>query len=357
MPNFDNFDYLERVDDTSPNRGQFSYENSSLTFTYLVERGDLKAKIVEVLGSVAPTGDGGLTRVLPAAHPEFENFFATRISGLVGKGKPEQEELNPLEVEAPRLVDAVASYPVYEMTVEFQPFPFTVLPDSYLGGPTVGTEINDDGDPEPVLVTDEMLRFVDVVEEVSGEVLTAQTGQMKFRRGDGAGVGEPKPHLHTFPQFPWMYVPKGKVVMRWHRVPESYVASQNSYLKSLRGRINQSEMEVHQYLWPAGSLLYTGYRTRRYQPPVPRTVTGTLGVQVYEKVLDIDLEFMEVNRATPSAPTPANANWLAAGHNLAPCINVDRQFYYVSADDPDPEKQYPLYRSAELKRLFTDPDV
>lgn len=363
MPlDFSEYEYLEKVADQAPSRASFSFDGGSrASMPYFLDgtSDTLAEQIQDILGSVEPSGSGRLTRTLPRAHPTYEGFFAVGVSSLTGLGKPSLVTIDDPFLEAPRIVDAYAEYPVYLAMVEFAPLPYYVLQDE-----TIEVEemswYDEAGDTQVITVASEQDRFCDVEVVPASEMLAAQTGYLQFVRGDGTpsdplGVtsGTPAPHAYTFSGFPSMWIPKSNVKIRWYRVPESYVASSSSYLREFQGKVNQTTFTCGRYSFLKGTLLYLNYTQKRYTPPIPERspFDGTISA---EKIVDLELNFLLIERTSPSAPTPSNPNYIAAGHNLMPWINGDRSFYYVqSATTPS----HPLYKSREFQQLFTDPEV
>ncbi len=192
------------------------------------------------------------------------------------------------------------------------------------------------------------------------ETAFAQQGQLKFFTS-----GSSAPSGFTFSGFPRIVIPKATVTLTWFEVPFDYILSANSTLVEFVGRINQLDW----FGWDAGTLLYVGSKVlRRYTPPFPDRTTSAGGGATFStsKLMDIALTFEETVRETPSAPTHgagntnttvANRSYVIAGHNLQPWFgsaNTAKGFYYAGQVG---DVKTPVFDSAPMQLLFTDPDV
>jgi hypothetical protein len=257
---------------------------------------------------------------------------------------------------------AYALYPIYLFTCEFTQAPFAYIPDNDVPVRPV-TFYDEAGAPYDSVVAEEWRRYTSYDLETAGEIVEAQFGQLVYRVDDGTA-----PNAKTFPGKVRMVLPKSVVKFTWHNVPASLVERPDSPMVRYLGYLNQEDFVLlgqgPEYLFPAGSLLYMALGVRRYLPPVPLAIPGPGGVS-FSLAKNADIQFIcqWVNRdPTKPPPEPANANWLATGHNLEPWYG-DRGFYYVTASDgavapevPDETKWAPKWQSFPLEWLWTDPD-
>jgi hypothetical protein len=349
-------EYRERADDFGPSSAGFGVEGGKVTVSYFVDDEDLDATIVDLLGGVSRRGDGSLTRKLPKAHPRFPWMFASRIETCVGwKSNKSADSDGTREAEPFLEAETMEKYGTWEeylLTVVFEPRPYPVLPDSAITA-RLEAYYDEDGSPVNATVANEWDRFTYYEFAGGPELITAQHGQMVFATGSLATPPAP-PKGFTFSGFPRMLVPGCTLIYHWVQVPASVVDSANSYLMDYQGYINQLDWDG----WPAGSLLYDRIgNVKRYTPPYPAEVVGPGGVGFsVERLCDVELIFKYTKRNVQSPPTPANPNWIAAGHNCPPWL-VDRKFYYVQNSTSDTENQAPTFLSIPFSLLFSDPDV
>lgn len=229
------------------------------------------------------------------------------------------------------------------------PRPYAVLPDDKItAGELTWPDEGGSGDTVTSYYASEWERYTDVEYNGMVEQIQGQQGQMILRRGDASA-----PNGYTFPGMPTMRVARAVVLVRWYQVPYRYVDSTNSFIQKYQGKINQNVWRGN----PVGSLLYDSYRCKRYTPPFPNAEALESGGLAFtaDKMCDIEFTFLKVMRTTPSAPTPSNTNWKAAGHNLLPWFG-DRKFYYAVAQNASTSLQVPPYLSFPFELLFSDPD-
>jgi hypothetical protein len=323
---------------------------------------DLQTAITTLLGGVAldPSsgtnqGAGGLCslrRTLPVPHPLFQAHFCSGISSdPFITGTPPQSSF--------------ALYPSYDVKLQFSPCTYAVLPDSAIDT-TTGTWYDFDGNTRQFQYANEWMRYTDFIEVPQGEFLTAnQSGQggMKFRATDGA-PGAGVANGSTFVGQPRIYMPNSILKFTWFQVPYRYAISANSYLSKYRGYINQNPW----YNWQAGELLYLNYCATRYTPPVQTTMVWNDPNSLFSqsgfsqaKMCDIELTFLVTKRTPTAAPTPANKNYIAAGHNCQPWM-YNRNFYYATSveagvDPNDNTLGVPCFKSIPMEILLSDPDA
>lgn len=324
---------------------------------------DLQNAIQQIIGNTSTNvGDGRLQRILPLAHPVFPFWYASNITSIRGAGQPTQAQAFPA-LEASAFPNYLL-YPRYEFTVEFSPRDYAVLADStivrYLGGWNDSTSAN----ISPVIFTSEWLRYTDFTVEPQFDTITTQLGQQVFKTQSGSAPGGSTPAV--FAAMPKRFLPNQLVKFVWRQVPYRYITSPKSYIGRYPGNINQNPF----YIWPAGSLLYLGFRPFRYTPPIPQLyqwvdLNGDFAFTT-QKLCNIEFNFLLTTRTgtdVPAGPNPkrpevqaANSNWIAAGHNLQPWFK-NFNFYYTTVQDSTPANQVPSWFSFPFELLFTDPDA
>jgi hypothetical protein len=319
---------------------------------------DLHAAILDLIGSTSlAVTDGRLRRAPPKAHPVYPWMVVSNIASIRGYGEPTWEDPQP-ELEVPPLRDWPL-YPHYRFTVEFSPRPYPTLTDDKV---TTFTELyfEDDGTPVPATWAREWERYTDFEVQSLDSWVEARSGQMMvFRTQSGD-----KPNTLQYQAGPRMQLPDGLFKIRWYGVPYRFISSPKSYIRKFRGRINQTEFKAQGHTFAKGQLLYTGYTSARYTPPVPMLDEFTEGLFSTEKLCDIELNFLETDRVGDDLPLPANPNWIAGGWNLLPHLPTKGFFYATVAlkDEPagydaaHPEEWTPTFHSFPLELLATDPD-
>lgn len=343
--------YYETVGSQSTSSASFSMEGARATMVLDVAAADANDAIIDLLGDCTRGQSGKLNRTLPKAHPDFPWLYASRISSMVGL-KPTASKTAADAVYDAEALPYFQSYTKYRLTVEFEPRPYAVRSDDAIWTELYGYYQDSDTSSATGTgwVASEWLRFTDIQVDAQPQLLTVQQGQMVFETLSGTS-----PNGKTFSQFPRLYLPDGKVVVRWFQIPESYVRSTNSHLRKWIGRINQTAWLD----WQKGELLYLGFTQRRYTPPVPALDKIDLDATTFstEKLCDIEMTFAETKRTGADLPTSVNSgSWIVGGHNLHPLIEP-RGYYYARVDTGTAANKWPLHQSFEVRLLFSDPDA
>jgi hypothetical protein len=233
--------------------------------------------------------------------------------------------------------------------------PFTMLPDSAI---TVNnlTYYDDTGAPRTIPIASEWLRYTTWQFDPSVESLSATKGAYYFRTNDGLS-----PNGFQCPGAINKLIPKGKLTIRWHRVPFNFLLDLNSPANWL-GRVNQLPF----YGYSPGEMLFEGIQVNRYLPPVPDSISNPDSPYPSSLFLaDFDYVFSVYNRSDPRAPVPAQKNWIYNGANVFPHIS-DGLFHTLTSGpnpampsagvSPDPPSGWtPTYLSFPVQILFTDP--
>ena len=349
----DEFDYKERVESMSPSTAGFSADGGGRAVMIQdVTYNDLGKKIREILGYTKKDG-AGLARKLPKAHPLFPWLFASRISQVQGFGTMTQVASDPVEALEVAPFDDFARYANYRLTIEFEPRPYVLCRDDLISNTLSKSWTPPDGTPVgPLTYAEEWKRFVDIEFQGASQYLTAKKGQMRFNVAGGheldgkeAGEGQIR-----------MAYPKSTVIYKWYQVPYEHVIHVNSYIVAGLGCVNQFAWDD----WPAGTLLFKDFKTRRYTPAAPE-VNYDYGTVIWtnDKLCDIDFifEYIEPTR-TAAAASLANANAIDYGHNLVPYSNTGSWYYATTNIEPltsVANDNKPIYPSYMFELLFTTP--
>lgn len=330
------------------------YDGEVLNADSPVQPIDLLNAPQAVLGGVnTDVGDGRLNRLMPLAHPQWPFLYASAIQSVRGVGRPfKVASISPLEAQP---MPAFSLYPVYEFVIQFANRAEAILPDEDIELVDFDPGWTDvDGNPatgDQTYAT-EWMRFTDYQVVPQNDWVTCNVGSgFVFETSGGSGDTTTDPGAGggaVYAAMPRILLPNEVVKFTWKQVPFRYYSSANSYLRRFRGKINQFDW----YDWKAGELLYMTCNPIRYTPPILQPVNWIFGTTVVEKWCDMELIFLSTRRNGVNLPTPSNANFIAAGHNLMPWQG-DNQFYYVRSAST----QYPTFTSFPVELLFTDPDV
>ncbi len=382
---------IEQADSVAPQQIAYAVDNGKRTGDYEMQGGDdLIDRIRQIIGynKIADPNDvdtlnngatpGCINRYVPQVHPEDPSLFASSIS-LVGFGRNTEQlsratyqpTTGGISVAPSSIAPRFAAYPKYLAKVEFALRPYHPLTNANVGV-DVGRWTNEDGDLVDFVYCNEYDRFVEIDEKFDPKIVTATQGQIVFRTHDSS-----RPDGAAFAGQPRIPYPETTIRMMWHQVPYHYISSRNSFLKRFALRVNQLPWTVQDYFFEPGELLYLGFDYVRYTPPFPvseqlgNVLVGIFPVAInapsLEKWANITLNFSYAPR-TSASPVPVmnNKNWIAAGHNLLPWFgpgnsNTGRRgFHYACSFDPtdrdDRRAWQPVYESAPLQVLFTDPD-
>ncbi len=341
---------------------------------------------------VAPTG-GGLTRLLPMFDPCFTGWPARSVSGFRGVGTPfPATNLPPLDPAntgsfqaaqgVPLIVTAISgssglvipntlTYPTYEVTVEFAPRPYPMLNDAQVIPRSLESNwIQSDGGARVVLpqIFPEWWRFTTISYEPQNQYVNMKSGQMYFNV-----VGGASPNRVTLDQVISILLPDDLLTIDWFGIPWRYITSPNSYIRRLRGMINQftwweTVTGPNDFMFRPGTLLYASYKTTEYSSPLSNLVPWNFQVRALPKLCNVKLVFMHTERNATNSPTPANRNYISAqGWNVQPWLGGQtpngiglpggRQFYYASTTQNDASGN-PAWVSAPIPQLlFQDPDA
>jgi hypothetical protein len=361
----------ELNDSVSPNAGGFAPEGARAEWNYDVAGDDFRAKCLEIIGYTRRLGDGRLDRQIPQTHPQIPWLMATSIASFRGVGLRDEENASFAVLadseaadDLPAVTDTYMQYARYDVRVLFEAPAFNLRTNDDIGLTETGDWYDDLGDRQIYRYAPEWLRFTDAPRHDDSEFVQFKQGQMLFRSTlAGAASGKASPDGAAFPGVVRIGAPKQTMLMTWLRVPESYILSADSWLARLVYRVNQKPWLD----FLPGQALYRGYKIlRRSTPPFPDELEGFPGVFSSEKLVDVELNIGICRFACDDAPEPTNKNFVANGWNLFHWAG-DRRPHYVTSLGIDlggtlpPADQealrVPVYRSAPLELLFTDPDI
>lgn len=356
--------YQETIDNTQPGNASFTLETARAKSKFVIqgpEQEELENLPLSILGDVEyDVGDGRLQRTLPVAHPQFPWLFASHVD-VVGIGIKdgaivgEKVTADP-ELEAPPITDAFFLYPWYEVAVEFTSRPFPVASDesiSIMNGTWYyeGNPVGNTATTVTFPYCNEWERFTDFEIEPKEQAVQAQQGTMKFQSTDTSCVGS-----QIFPGQPRMTLPNQMVRFVWYQVPFRYVLSSNCYFSKWVGRINQNAWNGYD----PGSLLYLGWKPRKYTPPTQKLNIYQDGVFSVDKWCNIEFNFFLTSRTSKDLPTaPSNKNFIQAGWNLYPWV-IDRQYHFALSDPKSRaacsgKVPFPGFLSFPVEIMFFDP--
>lgn len=303
------------------------------------------------------TVKGYIPRTLPAADPQLQSYYATRVSWS-GMGSYQKAFVAPtLETGAQTITQLgnnqinYALWQNYLFTVESSPRLYPIMADTALTAQQ-GSYFDDSGAQQNFTYFQEWARFCDWDFLPIDDYVTQQRGGAYFKTGSGQ-----LPNKAPFQGQPRMLLPNQVYRLLWTGVPLQYLTDPNSYLRKWRGRVNQNTWTgPGNFTFNPGELLYVGYKPTKYQPPI--TLTSANGVIVgidYSKLVNIEINFLyTVRTATDLPAAPANKSYVQGGHNLLPYFPT-RNYYYTVFSPDNGTTEYPMYLSFPLERLFMDP--
>jgi hypothetical protein len=410
--------YIEVRDTVSPNKITVNWQQQRATVPYYavyqtssgppavyaaLTAAQMASLPDDVMGSTnpLPSATGVMNRVMPLAHPIMQWLYCVGINDIqfiMNRSKSDPNAVDPPlpgaadgaeltatvgDLEVP-CVPEFWLYPVVKITLDFQNLKYPLFQDSSIS--TIeNTYYTPSGGSVVYTAPTEWWRYCNYERLPKEDVVNFKQGQINFAAQlDATHVKKP-PNGAVFPGQPFFLLPNSLVTMRWEHVPYRYIQSANSFLQFYRGRVNQYAW----WDWNPGELLYMGYKPTTYTQPTQSlmpwpTAAGPTGIFTAEKLVDIDLIFLETRRIgtnlpTPNFPPPGSApwgswnyNWIIGGHNLLPW--QDRNYYYAtnymqSSGTPVANSIQvtlgasnvlnlgpPYYLSFPVELLFMDPD-
>lgn len=293
-------DWVEKIDDVSPNNDQFAVDQSRAELVAILDWDKQYDAILGILGyQYTDPASLQLRRICPLRHPRFLWMHATRIYGMKGQrydGRVDNVVLGAPFGDPARL-GSYATYRKIIFTVSFEALPYEVLRDDETGG-------------------EEYNRFLEPMPEPGEDVIEQQAGELIF--AEGGGGTEPTAGGTRFPRTIGIIQAKNMIRLRWHKVPEDFISPNGGItypqFDAVLGKVNDATF----LQCPAGTLLARSPRIRRYPQSVnPRNRTAP------SMLCDVDvcLQFFD--------PSPRESDTYR-GHNLMPYR--DKRHYLATHD-------------------------
>jgi len=349
--------------------------NGKDSTTYGLDAFDIQFIIKNVLGStdypVNQATPGRLARILPLADPLYPWLFATNIQSMKGVGVAlrQSAQMNTNSASFP----GFGLFPNYEIVCDCTTRPYPVSPDESItpSNLTWYDSQGVSGTSQSQQIYPEWNRFVDFDIIPQEDWLEMQRGTSYFSTASNTEPGG-TPGMSA-QQSVRMLMPNDVLRLLWVGVPLRYILSANSYLVRFRGKVNQNDWNGPQApilanprnpsntsgdkgLFPMGTLLYTGYKPRIYQPVLPVNFTPFGSFIDYSRLCDLELYFLRTIRTGTDVPTlEVQKNIVMAGWNLQPYL-PRKKFYYCLNRDLGGGTS-PLFWSFPVELLFQDPDA
>jgi hypothetical protein len=355
MPELDNINAAtERIASRSISNAGFSVsEGGRAAMKLIITEDKLEAAIKEAISGAKPL-KAGIQRKLPVAHPQFQWLFCERISNIEGVefdskiDATAEDAFFDTYVEAPPITN-YARYKRYEISLDFTPRPYAVLPDTNLSR-YILTFINEDGTNEVKSHNQEFLRYTEYRRVPSSEYLTAENGQMIWKMDANPAAPVVLQNIAVAGGQLRMLIRSAQVEYKFYEVPYSFITSSKSFIARASGLVNQLDWNGHK----AGSLLMLGTAVDRvYTSPFPEWVdTGDGYVPSQQKLCDLTFQMLERDQAPAIAYTGiADNNEVPYGHNLL--FNPQTALWYYAVNKNTGK---PTYASFPFQLLFANPD-
>lgn len=339
----------ERIDRISPSKSSFSTGGGSASVEYVLYRSQMSSFIRDILGISEFNAQGSLVRYLPAAHPQFDYLYATRITNIEGISPEGAINATPLQRIVQNHFKDVAIYTQYRMTVEFEPRPYLIQTDQDLKATWENKkyyyDYSNDANFSNFVDCKEYNRFVEITFEANSEFLTTTTNVFRYKGGaldgnsvnstSGAGIN--------------VLICKPTVKITWYFVP--YIMAFSSNITSALGKVNQYSM----FKYPAGSLLFKGVDINKYSPPYQTVGQGAVAPIESTRMCDITYVFELFNQQTndlaAGIPAATNAK-IPFGHNLV-IASSDLKYHYAEISSSSAiAPNRPIYLSYPMEKLF-----
>lgn len=357
--------------------GGFSHDVSKATLTYMLDetfdedreptkkaQGDFPTPqdVPDVMRTIlgyteTAVWDGRIFRSLPIRCPKkgFTRLYAASVPAI----RPAPNSLHePAYDDNPSIdlggnaviggdLSGYAHHQQYLIDVEFLPRPYTLKANRDIRVRDL-TWWDVNGEEVSTPIAEEWKRFTDHWTIDREDIATAIVGTgSKFKSTDSMN-GVP------FNAQTSVWLPNFTFKIKWSEVPWRYYSSLSSFLRLLRGKVNQFEFFGYQ----PGELLYTNTTYVRYDRGIPLPDDDEAFFDSEEqKLADFEITFIgtsgRIGTALPAPP--ANPNHIMAGHNLGIDL-LSKRYRYVVTNDKD-NLEEPPYLSAPMELLFTDPDA
>ncbi len=304
---------------------------------------------------------GKVKRTLPKVHPFMADLSIAGVrviepGGSQGTGTSAAVLFrDPVTAEFPHFTH-------YDYHVEFARRPYFLLANSQINRGS-GTYTKPDGTTLPYRCAEEWRRFTRFTPKPLPDTVTSRNGTNRFRTATGGAPGGA-----SFTGEVSLYLQNQMLEVDWYCVPLRYLENHTIGSTTYRSYLTRFTNTVNQFDWKnygKGTLLYLGAEpVQIYTPLVPQVqrILG-LGVGIAQDLCcNLKLRFIHTTREGTDVPTTgnglANANNIAAGHNLEPNF-ADRTFRYTTTIGPNPStdttKWFAKHPSFPFELLFTDP--
>lgn len=327
----------------------------STTMRYMVPADLLADALREGLELVQEDSGGtGLIRQMPVGCPRAPWQYLvgyTSVQGVSYAGRADSSTETDWEVPP---IKYYAEYAEYEVTCQFSPRTYPLIPDELLGTKTVSYYTDAGASASLPNVAREWDRYVEWIPSPSGEFLTADIGTFDFKR-PGGWAGYPQDGQSAGRGSVKILVATTTYNVIWHMVPLRWLTASNNVFDRARGRVNQTEFEG----FPAGTLLFVnaGLIGQPYTHPFPDIEDYGFGAYpTAEKLCDLSLTMVYKEPKVFETYTPSNASFIAYGHNLVPYAKTGKWYYVQTKGDAGSSApSEPIYRSYPFEFLFANP--
>lgn len=300
-------DWKEFVRAWSPGESTFTRQGGESTLVGFVPEAKEIAAHRFMLGYHAVSEDTtrSLLRTPPVAHPKYGNLYCTGVTakpyepdayrpatGVPNRGlKRPKKNTNP---DGGRVLPAFSGYRKTQLSLHFEPLAFAVEPDSTsLGGGSPGVS-NDNY---------EWRRWTTWDCDPRVETISLDGQSLYFAEGVLNSAPTTNPKTKPFPADQGFLIIKSDLVIRWFDVPADWVMTPNfipwKILLGL-GKVNRysfgdlggvSGPAGTLLYYPAGTLLLTAVKIKRYPNPLYHPGTQATLTVGYESRHSLDVEF------------------------------------------------------------------
>lgn len=376
---------LPEVGDTSVDSVAISNVDSKGTLTLRCAENVLPSLIYTLVGdtgggySKQDARFGMVNRLPPLAHPYFPWLYCTGASSITGHAYTYAEPFATINAAGQDVTNKTlqqSTFPLfpkyreYQVKADFSQRSYTIQSDASMVNMWEQVNFywhrNTTNVPNKNLVKcyQEWKRFCVIEYEIEGQFISAEQGQYTYLSKtalDGQVAG--KANIRQLRS-------GAKITYNWYGVPYEWLTGPDqavpggvprgfSVLDKVQGHINQSEFDG----WPAGTLLYTGTKTKSiYNRPYPQITAQNIISP--KRLADLQLEFVYRDpRKREEDDTQANRGALIyRGNNLVPNAR-DGYWYmvrYFGTETSNPLSHPTLgamgvYPSFPFQFLFQDP--
>jgi hypothetical protein len=127
----------------SPSKAAFQTDGGSASMDFVLNLDEMQGIVPDILGSVKKSGDGGLERKLPAAHPYYDWLYASKITSIQGiapNGRLVASGAGIQRQHQTFIRDAI-TYEKYRISIDFETRPYLVAMDSTIKAQHVSSSL------------------------------------------------------------------------------------------------------------------------------------------------------------------------------------------------------------------------